>query len=74
MAQDLRPLTAKEMREVREVLRKGRNHYEDKLLEVERIWARLKPTDYKDRKQITNLVPELIDLDLFLRTYEDKLR
>ena len=67
-------ISVKEAKELLEILRKGRNRYDNRLMEVEKIWARLKPNDYQARKKITDLVPELLDLDRYLKEWEDKLR
>ncbi len=69
-----RPATAKEIKDVTKLLSRARNKYENKLLEIEKLWAKLGPHDYKKRRLITGLTSSLIEIDKSIREWEDKLK
>lgn len=65
--------THHDMTEIRTMLRQARNRYDNKVLEIERVWAQLKPTDYKNRKLITGLTKDLAEIDASLKEWEQKI-
>ena len=73
MTKKTRPATAKEINDITKLLAGARNKYENKLLEIEKIWAKLGPHDYKKRRLITGLTSSLIEIDKSIREWEDKL-
>lgn len=62
-----------EIKEVTKLLQKARNRYDNKVLEIEKLWAKLTPRDYAKRKLITDLTESLIEIDKSIRVWEDKL-
>lgn len=56
------------------LLIKARNKFENKLLDIERMWARLDKYDYRKRKLITGLTSSLISIDKSIKEWEDKLK
>ena len=73
MSKNSAPATQHNMAEIKTLLRSARNRYDNKLLEIEHIWAKLKPTDYKKRKLMTGLTKDLIEIDTSLKEWESKL-
>jgi len=55
------------------LLQKARNKYDNKILEIEKMWGKLKPHDYKKRQLITSLTSTLIDIDKSIKQWEEKL-
>lgn len=74
MSKQTRPATAKEIRDAKALLRKGRNHFDNELMEVERIWAKLKPHDYHARELVLKMTNRMIELNKQLKMWEDKLK
>jgi transposase len=59
--------------EVARLLRIGRNRYDNELLKIEQIWAKLKPQDYARRASIIKAATGMIEIDKNLKVWEDKL-
>ena len=50
-----------------------RAHYDNELLKIEQIWAKLAPGDYVKRKKLTKAVTSMIEIDKDIKYWEDKL-
>jgi hypothetical protein len=74
MAKKSRPLTQAEIVEVKQLLCKGRNRYDNALLEIEQTWNRLKPSDYAHRAKLTAAAIQMTKIDAGLRVWEEKVQ
>jgi len=73
MKDQSKPTTTKEILEIKHLLRKGRNRYDNELLKIEKIWAGLKPSDYTRRASLIKAANGMIEIDQQLKVWEDKL-
>ena len=73
MSKQPRPATKKELQAAKRLIKKARTRYEDRLFEIEKIWAKIKPHDYAHRQTLINVTGELIEIDQSLKVWEDKL-
>ncbi len=64
---------ANELSRIKKLLSLARNRHDNKILEVEKIWAGLKPTDYKKRKLVIEITDDLIKIDKSIKKWESKL-
>ena len=55
------------------LLAHARAHYDNELLKIEQIWAKLAPGDYVKRKKLTKAVTSMIEIDKDIKYWEDKL-
>lgn len=69
----VRPATKKEIIDIKKLLQSARNRYDNKVLEIERVWAKLPPHDYAKRRLITGLTESLLEIDKSIREWENKL-
>ncbi len=67
------PATAKEIIEMEQLLRKGRNRYDNALLEIEKVWGKLKPYDYSRRTFVVKTALHMAEIDQSLKVWEQKL-
>jgi|GEM_PF-2477768 len=67
------PLTKVEIEDARVILAKGRNRYEDALLEIEQVWNKLRPNEYVKRKKLVKAVLKMAQIDQKLKGWEKKL-
>lgn len=68
-----RPLTTKEIQGVKQLLQKGRNRYDNALLQIESTWDKLSPHDYARRSKMIKVVVEMAQIDQSLKVWENKL-
>ncbi|MFZ2199320.1 MAG: hypothetical protein WAV40_00855 [Microgenomates group bacterium] len=66
--------TAKEIDEVKKLLQSARNRYDNKVLEIERVWAKLPPHDYAKRRLITGLTESMLEIDKSIKEWEEKIQ
>lgn len=62
------------MTQIKHMLSSARNKYDNELLKIETIWAKLKPYDYTHRRKLVKAASELIEIDRSLKMWEDKLK
>lgn len=67
-------VSSKEIKDIKKILTTARNKYENKLLEIERLWAKLGPHDYEKRRLILDLTNSLLEIDKSIKQWEDKLK
>lgn len=68
-----RPATKKELQDAKRLVQKARTRYDDRLFEIEKVWAKIKPHDYAHRQTLVRLTKELIEIDQSLKVWEQKL-
>lgn len=68
-----KPATSKEIADIKKMLTTARNHYENELLKIEKVWAGLKPADYARRTSLVKTMSAMAEIDQSLRVWEDKL-
>lgn len=73
MPKQSHPATKKELQSAKRLIKKARIRYEDRLFEIEKIWAKIKPHDYAHRQTLVKVTGELIEIDQSLKVWEDKL-
>jgi len=73
MSKKDRPATKKELEQIAKLLRKGRNRYDNSLLEIEQIWNTLDPHDYARRAKLIKSTTSMIEIDQTLKAWEQKL-
>lgn len=73
MAKKSHPLTAQEIIEVKKLLRKGRNRYDNALLDIEKVWQTLKPYDYDRRAKLVKAALRMAKIDQDLKVWEQKV-
>jgi hypothetical protein len=73
MSKILKPATKKEIVEIERLLRNGRSRYDNELLKIEKMWAKLKPHDYDRRASLIKAATGMLKIDQELKVWEDKL-
>lgn len=73
MTKVTKPITKQEMEQAKKKLATARNHYDNELLKVEKLWAKLKTQDYVQRKSLIKVMSDMTEIDQSLRTWENKL-
>lgn len=68
-----RPLTSKEILGIKKLLQKGRNRYDNALLDIEKVWQTLKPHDYDRRAKLVKAALRMAKIDQDLKVWEQKL-
>ena len=63
----------KDVQDPAKLLAHTRAHYDNELLKIEQIWAKLAPGDYVKRKKLTKAVTSMIEIDKDIKYWEDKL-
>lgn len=56
------------------MLDKARNHYDNELIKIEKIWASLKQRDYDRRKSVLSAIIQMNEIDQNLKVWENKLK
>lgn len=67
-------LIKKENISIKKMLDKARNHYDNELIKIEKIWARLKKQDYVRRKSVLSAIIQMNEIDQNLKVWENKLK
>ena len=73
MTKKSRPLTTKEIIGVKKLLRKGRNRYDNALMDIENVWQTLKPYEYVKRAKLVKAALDMVKIDQDLKVWERKL-
>lgn len=73
MDQKTRPATKREIERAKQLLRTGRNRYDNEILKMEKVWAKLKPHDYTNRESLIKIALEMTKIDQTLKVWEAKL-
>ncbi len=73
MTKKIRPATSKEISQAKQLLRSGRNRYDNEILKIEKVWAKLKPHDYTHRQTLVKIALEMAEIDKNLKVWEAKL-
>ena len=72
MTKKSRPLTSKEIIGVKKLLRKGRNRYDNALMDIEKDWQALKPHEYVKRAKLVKAALRMAKIDQDLKYWEQK--
>lgn len=73
MSKKTQALTANEILDVKKLLRKGRNRYDNALLDIEGVWKTLKPHEYARRAKLIKAALGMLDIDKNLTVWERKI-
>jgi hypothetical protein len=73
VSKKLRPLTPKEIIEVKQLLQKGRNRYNNALLDIEQVWNKVKPHEYVKRAKLVKAALQMAKIDASLKVWEHKV-
>ena len=57
-------------KDVKKLLIAGRNRYDNKMLQIEKLWFKLKKTYYSKREAIINIVNKMIKIDEDVKVWE----
>lgn len=68
-----RAVSSKSLKSIKVLLSKARDRYDNKLLEIEKLWSKLPSLDYRKRKLITDLTTEMITIDKSIKEWEEKI-
>ena len=63
----------KDTRDPAKILAQVRARYDNELLKIEQIWAKLTPDDYAKRKKLTKAISGMIEIDKEIKIWESKL-
>ncbi len=66
--------TKADIKKLAAMLKKARNKYDNELLNIERVWANLKPKEYGHRESLVRVASEMIEIDKNLKMWESKLK
>jgi len=58
---------------VKKLLQRGRNRYDNALLDIEKVWHTLKPYDYTRRAKLVKAALRMVKIDQDLKVWEQKL-
>ena len=73
MTKKSRPLTAAEIEDVKQLLQKGRNRYNNALLDLEHVWNKIGPREYARRVSVIKAALSMVKIDQDLKVWENKL-
>ncbi len=73
MAKKSRLLTTKEIIGVKKLLQKGRNRYDNALMDIEKVWQTLKPHEYVKRAKLVKAALRMAKIDQDLKVWEQKV-
>lgn len=73
MTKKSRPLTAAEIEDVKQLLRKGRNRYNNALLKIEQSWNRLQPGEYARRASLIKAALSMVKIEREIKEWEQKV-
>ncbi len=58
---------------VKKLLQRGRNRYDNALLDIEKVWYTLKPYDYTRRAKLLKAALRMVKIDQDLKVWEKKV-
>lgn len=73
MTKKSRPLTAAEIEDVKQLLRKGRNRYNNAFLDLQHVWNKIGPCEYARRASVIKAALNMIKIDHDLKVWEQKV-
>lgn len=62
----------KKTQSIKKILEDGRDRFDNELIEIEKVWAKLKVTDYDRRKKLVKVVMSMLEIDQSLKMWENK--
>ena len=68
-----RPLTKKEIKQAKLLLKTGRTRYDNAIFEIEKHWGKLKQYDYTIRQNLFDAALSMIEIDQQLKGWEEKV-
>ena len=73
MTKKSRPLTSAEIEDVKQLLQKGRNRYNNALLDLEHVWNKIGPREYVRRANVIKAALRMVKIDRDLKVWENKV-
>ena len=67
-------ISKKETLDIKGMLDKARNRYDNELIRIEKIWSSLKQGDYDRRKSVLGVLAQMNEIDQSLKAWENKLK
>lgn len=73
MTKKSRLLTEAEINDVKQLLQKGRNRYNNALLDLEHVWNKIGPREYGRRASVIKAALSMVKIDQDLKVWEQKV-